>query len=447
MGTVWSVPLLDWIRTCGSGHTAGVLGPLWFPWALFVAGSVALMSLTTLLLFVLTRHLRICVVVALPLAWVLGEEVRAAAAQHLLGTSSDFMRLAITQVDFPLFLQVADVGGAILVGWIVVSISGLLAVAIERKQGQSIRTISPLLAGIQVVVAAVYGVCSLQVVPRSGPTVAILPTMVLHSLDSIESELGAFPDADYVVFPEGAVDGVYPLDKEVMETLSRVRLQFPASNVIAGVQRLDPDTAQRFNSVLLVADAGSQPAGRSQSADKRFLTPGFEFTPVVARLCGVRFGASDILSPGDGPQHLKMADGVVIGVGICHDVAFSSWGTDLLADQDVDFFVTVGNEGLDSTGFGQDMLLGCAALRAVECRRSIVRSVAFGHSVVVDSNGVETVASGIEGQSAVITRIPIDTRTSMFARYGGLLPWGLIFVNSLTAGVESRLTRLPESLK
>jgi len=441
MGTIWSVPLLDWIRTCGSGHRVSVLGPLWLPWIVFLVGSVALMSLTTLLLFVLRQCLRVSIVLALPLTWVVGEEVRAIGAHYLFGTSSDFMRLAITQVPFPLFLQVADLGGAILIGWIVASISGLLAVTIEQKWIQPSCTIIPALAAVQVGLAVIYGVYSLQVAPGSGPTIAMLPTMVVHSLQECQSAPKEIVDIDYVVFPEGAIDGVYPLDPEVIETLSKAKSLFPASNVIAGVQRLNPNTAQRFNSVLLAAEVENS----IQFADKRFLTPGFEFTPFAAKLCGIRFGTADTLSPGDGPQCLELADGMVVGVGICHDVAFSSWGTDLLTDKEVDFFVTVGNESLDATGFGQKMLLGCAALRAVECRRSVVRSVAFGRSVVIDPNGVETKAIPIESVTGTTTQVPLDSRRSLYPCFGNILPCGLIFVVSLVAILECRLTRCRES--
>ena len=435
-GIIWAVPVFDWIRTCGNAHSISALGPLWLPWAAGIVGTAVSMSVMTLSCFVLINRLQFPACAALPIAWILFEETCAVVSALLLGTSSDFMRLAVTQVRFPLFLQVADLGGSLLVGWIVASISGLFTVALARRPKSVMYSGSFVLAAVQIAAAAFYGICSLSTECDKSSTAAIVPRMVSETLTSATELPAEVIQAEFIVFPEGSIDGVFPIDPHVSSCLSEVRSVFAGANVIVGVHRIDTETAQRFNSALLIA-SDEQTA---QAADKRYLTPGFEFTPFVAELCGIQFGTSDTLISGDGPQCFQTGNGTRVGVGICHDVAFAAWAADIVTSGVPDFFVTIGNEGLDSSDFGQQMLLQCAALRAVESRRAIVRSVAHGYSAVIDANGVVCLATTHRGGSAIVGRIPLDKRTGWFAAYRNLLPWTLISVVAATAGLENCLS-------
>ncbi len=119
----------------------------------------------------------------------------------------------------------------------------------------------------------------------------------------------------------------------------------------------------------------------------------------------------------------------------------------------VDFLVNVSNDGwFDGTAEHDEHLAMCR-FRAVELRRSVARSVNMGISAVIDSNGkvlrpelLEPLlpsipvweVSGQKGapglpvsewadykkvRGVLLATVPIDSRSSLYARWGNWLPW------------------------
>ncbi len=144
----------------------------------------------------------------------------------------------------------------------------------------------------------------------------------------------------------------------------------------------------------------------------------------------------------------------------------------------VDFLVNISNDGwFDGTAEHEQHLAICR-FRAVECRRSVARAVNMGVSAVIDANGrvlrplpldafserlpemkVWSIAAEKAAWSSLPVRewsqykkvpgvllanVPIDSRPSLYARFGDWLPWscwGLLMLTVVVPGPWSRPKR------
>jgi len=91
--------------------------------------------------------------------------------------------------------------------------------------------------------------------------------------------------------------------------------------------------------------------------------------------------------------------------------------------------VNMSNDGWFKGTSEHEQHLVASRFRAIETRRSLVRSVNMGISAAIDGDGriialpAETwsKSKGIEG--VVSVKVPIDDRTSIYAMTGDWLPW------------------------
>ena len=116
------------------------------------------------------------------------------------------------------------------------------------------------------------------------------------------------------------------------------------------------------------------------------------------------------------------------GCLICYEDSDPYLARQYVAAEPVDFFVNISNDGwFDGTEEHEQHLAICR-FRAVEARRSVVRSVNMGISAVIDPDG-RVVAlpdpdwSKSKKVEAVVTAaVPIDTRGSLYATLGDWIP-------------------------
>jgi apolipoprotein N-acyltransferase len=118
------------------------------------------------------------------------------------------------------------------------------------------------------------------------------------------------------------------------------------------------------------------------------------------------------------------------GVLICYEDSDSPLAREYVRGRDpVDFLVNISNDGWFKGTQEHEEHLAVSRFRAVECRRSLVRAVNMGVSAVVDPNGKVIALPGktwadSKAVSGVVTAaVPIDRRTSYYARWGDWLPW------------------------
>jgi apolipoprotein N-acyltransferase len=101
----------------------------------------------------------------------------------------------------------------------------------------------------------------------------------------------------------------------------------------------------------------------------------------------------------------------------------------------VDFFVNISNDGWFRGTEEHEQHLAICRVRAIECRRAIVRAVNMGISGIIDGDGrIVTIPGPTWSESKKISAVvngvvPIDHRESLYAQWGDWLPltcWGVL---------------------
>jgi apolipoprotein N-acyltransferase len=116
----------------------------------------------------------------------------------------------------------------------------------------------------------------------------------------------------------------------------------------------------------------------------------------------------------------------------------------------VDFLVNMSNDGWFTGTEQHEQHLAIARFRAVEARRSLVRAVNMGISAIIDPDGRIVAlpdneswakSKGMGVRAIVVETIPLDTRTSYYARFGDWVP-ALLWLAMLVGWIRvKRLTR------
>jgi apolipoprotein N-acyltransferase len=261
-------------------------------------------------------------------------------------------------------------------------------------------------------------------------------------------------------FPGVAVDDLPPKKARILRACQQIilgDLRPWKTNVLLGLNGvvLGPgDQQTRYNSAVLL-QADGQEGGRY---DKMHRVPFGEYVPFVDWLPWTRrFAPYDhdySVAAGDSFTRFPLGDHQ-FGVVICYEdtdpvLARQYVGGD--AAPPVDFLVNTSNDGWFNGTEEHEQHLAICRFRAIECRRAIVRSVNMGVSAVIDGNGrvlrpdrapdvgpafpferwvVSTNESlpvaewdQYKKVAGVLTAsVPLDTRPSLYARWGDWLPW------------------------
>jgi apolipoprotein N-acyltransferase len=218
---------------------------------------------------------------------------------------------------------------------------------------------------------------------------------------------------------------------------------------------LDDDAKERrYNSALLLTENG----GIGERYDKMHRVPFGEFVPFRDWLPWMNVVAPYDFdySIGKGEKFTRFTLGQhKFCVLICYEdtdpFLARSYARTENDGRPVDFLVNISNDGWFEGGSEHDEHLAISRFRAIECRRALVRAVNMGISGVIDGNGrvlkpserpaPETVRfwrmddealdlpvaewHDFKKTAGVIrARVPIDTRSSLYAQTGDWLPVG-----------------------
>lgn len=390
-------------------------------------------------------------------AWILGWTVGEFARFHLWAmvdeVGTPWLQLALVQVEHPQLLQVADLGGAWLLGgliaganalWLDLGELGALLIFRNRRSGDSYTSVARPLSGVVLGVALatavwVYGTWRLaQVTARPGPTIELMPTScfgpngLAPAADYVLAGPGEVPP-DLMVFPEMLWIDLYPSPVNVAQTAANLaHLQNWSKHANAALvlgcnrQEHGPAGQLEFNSAVLV----DRERGAVGWYDKLSLVPWQEFTPWWT-YTAFRQAPSEFTPGRRAPVHsVWWPNGrrqVSLAVAICYDMCFPQVLRRYFHEPGQvppEFFSVCSSEHLDRELRGQRALLAHARLRAVECRRAVARSVDNGFSALIDSNGsLRYLASQVTKQEPTsVGAVPLDDRYSLYRAWGDWVP-------------------------
>ena len=411
--------------------------------------------------------------------------------------------LGYTQHAFLPLIQVADLGGVYAVSFVVAAVNGLVADWASRSDtlrgwlrwpggepGVGPRLI-PSTAGVVAVFASAVGYGMVQLDHPDftpGPRVAAIQGNMPQLEKSQKGErLGEMysrlhyqatiqtPLPDLIVWPEtcmpidwaelapgenpNAVSATFREDLEVAGHYlgqTDLRTKYPnwkapkpdwRTTTLFGLSGLEWEGGKvwRYNSALLINPQGAK-IGRY---DKMHLVPFGEYVPLRETFPWLNtftpYTYDYSCRPGEHwtrfPLHLADGRTYTFACLICYEDSDPYIARQYSGPTDpVNFLINISNDGwFDGTEEHEEHLAICR-FRAVEARRSIIRSVNMGISAVIDGDGrvialpAESWSASKKVEAIVSVAIPIDDRVSTYSRLGDWIPascWGLVLLGVL----------------
>jgi apolipoprotein N-acyltransferase len=337
----------------------------------------------------------------------------------------------------PLLMQLAEVGGPVLVGALLAASSVALAEIVGARLERRPTDRAPLafLAGPVALVA--YGAWRVPAVERDiagapRATVGIVQANVPHAGASIpraiEMHRGATETLqraarlDLVVWPETALGGVVPrdglerilLDDVVMSPAGETLLSVP---VIAGA--ILKDHWELRNSAVLFDGAGVKGV-----YDKiRPLVVG-EYLPLVGTFPKLRKwlpNAGEIVA-GTSTAPLPLGEHRISAL-ICYEDVLAGFANDVVRAADPDLLVNLTNDSWFGDSNVSGVHLALAKYRAIEHRRFLVSASNSGISAFVDPIGRSSGETALFRAAALTGEVRWMRAQTPYERIGDLLGW------------------------
>jgi apolipoprotein N-acyltransferase len=318
---------------------------------------------------------------------------------------------------------------------------------LQTKIDQVIRNAADAEA-VQRALAEQTGTLSLQAVESQRPNLVVWPETTFP-YDWLEVADGATLGPDMANWSSSRVD-FQQRARRVASTLGTNVLLGLNAQVYGANGRI-----RRYNSALLVPPSD----GPIVRYDKIHLVPFGEFLPFKDSLPFMKalspYDYDYSLAVGEAQTRFRLPAGgkeYRFGVLICYEDSDAELARRLVrpgTDPPVDFLVNISNDGWFMGTAEHAEHLAVSRFRAIEARRAVLRAVNGGISAVIDGNGgIVALPGPTWGASQSVTglisaAVPLDTRTSLYARLGDWLPWSCWGVLLVGCWWRPRTTPIP----
>jgi apolipoprotein N-acyltransferase len=416
-------------------------------------------------------------------------------ARHSIGFGWYFV--GYTQHDAKYLLQIAAITGVYGLTFAVILVNSAILEVLDWKrplahywraseQRPSLK--GGLAAAIMVALLIGYGVWELnhEEYPL-GPEVALIQgnldqdikltrgeEMVRHFdrlCDEAVSPPAGIPKPNLVIWPETAfamswfdieegvsLSSLSKEDRKDFDTTRRILKRqsgFWPNYLLYGLNCLELDHEGKhwkYNSALMVDPAGNKMA----RYDKIHLVPFGEYVPLRETFPFLKaftpYDEDYSCKPGEHWTRFELPVGAEkyhFGCIICYEDSDPSLARRYVAPgtEGVDFLVNISNDGWFKGTAEHEEHLAISRFRAVETRRSVVRAVNMGISAIIDPDGQivampgETWATSKKVEGIVRGRVPLDNRTTFYARFGEWLPilcWIILILSPVAHFIQRR---------
>lgn len=352
-------------------------------------------------------------------------------------------------------VQAADLGGVTLVSGVLFAVNASVAsllsttAARERSAGRYLRS----LPGIAVLGASlVYGaarVRSVEDAMRAAPTArfgVVHTTRRAHDAADLPRLLARIQDAgargaELVVTSESSLPGVLP-EEHLREALWFVTGDGLDVDAVFGATIAGATTT---NSALTVSASGEL----EERYDKHRLIPFGERAPLADT-----WPALGKLTPAFGYQpgrdRPRRANRIKAATSICYEDTFAEIVRASANFAPTNVLVNLTNDAWFEGSSEPDVHLALARVRAVELRRSLVRSANLGRSVIIDPTGAVIAESlgpdeagrVLDADGVLVADAPLLEASTVFQRIGEGPSWG-----GLGLALAFAFVRTPASLR
>ncbi len=404
---------------------AGYLG-MW--WGVFAAT-----------LAVVNKRYVLPLVITAPVLWVAIEYLRS----HFFFLELPWMLLGHTQYRQTELIQIASVTGVYGISYLIVFVNAAIADALTSSRHCIANLVTALglltcswLFGHSVLSGTAGGGASvpITVVPGNVPQAfrwdpvqqdMNLNRYVTQTRRALESMKTAM-----VVWPETSVPGQLRRDFKTVETLQALVNEGHTSLLIGSADREkfgqgSAHQRERYNSAFLFSPGARQ----LSSYFKMKLLPFGEYLPLPnAWFWPARYETqSSHYSPGHDYTVFRLSEqweSVPFAVSICWESIFPDHIRPFV-QQGAQFLVSISNEAWFSGSAAVDQLFAMNVFRAVEYRRTLVRSVNGGQSGFIDPYGRILALTSpqldlVQDRGYATHVIPISTYRTIYTEYGDL---------------------------
>lgn len=348
--------------------------------------------------------------------------------------------------------QAADLGGALLLSFLIVLINGLIAAACHpaRRGWRYAATGAALVAALTIYGAVRLGVVDARL-ERDGKlgtnvTVGMVQGGVsrpgdltqrnrdaLHHYTSLSENLHG--SSQLVLWPETVLRVFLRQDLQYFETL-RGLVQRTGFGLVLGALDLPSHGAGELNTAFLLVPEAA-PVSQLQAHHKRGLLPFAEYVPAeqIASRIG-RWRTTGRFVPGPRPRLMHLSSPAVpFAASICAEALRAGWFNALVRGGAA-FLVNLSSDDWFGPGVAPEQHFQALRLRAVETRRWLLRTSSSGISAFVDPAGraVETLPYGAVG--TLQRRIAVGGAITPYVRWGDWIVW--VGALALAAGMTRR---------
>jgi apolipoprotein N-acyltransferase len=396
-GLVFYLLSLNWVRTCYDSD--GISGPWATAWLVTAQVLAPTWSISLGIARLLFHDFQYPMSVSLACGWGMAEYLGRTFSHAVSGSRFPFLEIAATQTNSLSLIQIADLGGSLLVTLLVVFMNGLLWDLAAKPRRWRTSAVGTALLGLTLL----YGQWRLQ--EPNGPkhaTVCLMPF-------AAPTEPGAsipqtIQGADLLLWPESALGHDGATAAATVERLKRYAVWCQAALLVGW----DRDTETEKNN----SAAFATPKSYQGIYDKTCLVPIVEYIPPGVFSCLISVGGRTY-HPGTRWPTFVWGN-TRIGPAICYDgcTAEVFWKY-----RDCDLVAVCGSEEADSTSSLRESMLQIVQLRAVEFRQPVIRNVVGGYSGVVSSTGQTVRLCNIDKPTR-LQNIPIGNRWTVYAAFG-----------------------------
>ena len=411
-------------------------------------------------------------VLLLPFMWV-GWEWLYLPLQHTMGTHL----LPYTQGSNLWLIQMADLGGMWLISfWVMLFNAGLFFILQSsdfhyRSKRFAISAFQ--FATVMIVLPLLYGGFALQTKKTdagSSLQVSIIPTQfepeylndqenqkaiieeTLHRTDSLAYDLlGANKGSDLYVWPEAGTS--YWMQFHNLATILHEATTDWSGALLTGCRGIpvEGDDQNAYVSGVMVTPRYDSTVAELQYHHKTTLVPGAETMPYRdifksekdrANAMSYTAGSSFI------PLKLKTKEGDNFnpGISLCYEQWFPSVWTKS-ANNGTEFFVHMAAEGwYGDVGYAQFMA-NVSRFRAVETRRSVVRSSNKGLSMFINALGQTNDGIAYGSLNMTTAHVMTSREKTLFSQYPDALPISCIAVFVIGLMMSLFENKNPSSIK
>jgi len=451
-GSVHYLSLMYWLvptmQTYG-GLPVYVSVPVLFLLAAYLGLYIALFSLLSGLC--LRRPVRL--LVFLPVIWVSCEYLRS-----VLFTGLPWGLLGHTQYRHLPIVQLSDVLGVYGISYLLLQANAVCYAAIrwlaDKSGNDPVFRKSHIIgsvAGMTVALALTicYGVHRIHEVDHMisrapAPTISVIQGNIdqaakwnpafqaatVHKYIALSRK--ALPsDPALVVWPETAAPFYFGHHPRLTKTVEK-GIRGIGKGFLLGSPSFSrkPDRVEYYNSAFLVDETGSI-AGRY---DKAHLVPFGEYVPFKRWLpfLGKIVAHVGDFTAGEEGKTMSWLEHRM-GVLICYEILFPGLSRQMTKNR-AGYLVNMTNDAWYGRTSAPYQHFSVAVFRAVENRRSLIRSANTGISGFIDPAGRIAAASGIFEDSVISHRVPVLKTATPYTRFGDWFAWACLAASLIRIG-------------